>query len=109
MCNIRIHLVTADVPAAEPYCNPLRRASCRASLQSTPDVPAAEPHCNPLRRASGRVMCVYEWFTRFGEGVSDNPVAEDWQSPDSDENIEEEKRLITKDRQLTVCMTAPEL
>ncbi|GFX02714.1 hypothetical protein TNCV_2011581 [Trichonephila clavipes] len=55
---------------------------------------------------------MYEWFARFSkirECVSDNPRSGILEISVSDENIEKEEKLITKDRQLTVCMIADEL
>ncbi|GFV56508.1 protein GVQW3 [Trichonephila clavipes] len=58
------------------------------------------------------MKCAYEWFARFREGresVSDKTPSGRPSTFVIDENIEKVKKLITKDRLLTVCMIADEL
>ncbi|GFU23293.1 HTH_48 domain-containing protein [Trichonephila clavipes] len=58
------------------------------------------------------MKCVYEWFTHFRKGrknVSNKTRGVRPTTSISDENIEKVKKLITKDRRLTVRMIADEL
>ncbi|GFW62967.1 protein GVQW3 [Trichonephila clavipes] len=58
------------------------------------------------------LKCVYEWLARFREGresVSHKTCSGRPASSINDENIENVRKLITKNRQLTVSMIAAEL